>query len=233
MLKRFILGISTLLCLTGVVAEEIKIGNQLDVSLYREVDNSSVSMDNEKVVNILDEKDKMFNLKKVYLNEKNEIIAIIASSEENLKLKTLEACKRVIEDRHVKYQKENYLITFLENPLEWGYEYSKTVSDRDIFMAEFDRLTEKFSKKILENKNNVNAKSDFIKEFKSKFSESIDLKNLSCEFQNNNQYVIKSIEIGDMLEYFLLELDEKAKEIALIDEQEKVEAYVNFNYLGT
>lgn len=231
MLKRFIFGISTLLCLTGVVAEEIKIGNQLDVSLYREVDNSSVYMDNEKVVNILDEKDKMFNLKKVYLNEKNEIIAIIASSEENLKLKTLEACKRVIEDRHVKYQKENYLITFLENPLEWGYEYSKTVSDRDIFMAEFDRLTEKFSKKILENK--TNAKSDFIKEFKSKFSESIDLKNLSCEFQKNNQYVIKSIEIGDMLEYFLLELDEKAKEIALIDEQEKVEAYVNFNYLGT
>lgn len=231
MLKRFILGISTLLCLTSVVAEEIKIGNQLDVSLYREVDNSFVSMENEKVVNILDEKDKMFNLKKVYLNEKNEIIAIIASSEENLKLKTLEACKRVIEDRHVKYQKENYLITFLENPLEWGYEYSKTVSDRDIFMAEFDRLTEKFSKKILENK--TNAKSDFIKEFKSKFSESIDLKNLSCEFQNNNQYVIKSIEIGDMLEYFLLELDEKAKEIALIDEQEKVEAYVDFNYLGT
>lgn len=231
MLKRFIFGISTLLCLTGVVAEEIKIGNQLDVSLYREVDNSSVYMDNEKVVNILDEKDKMFNLKKVYLNEKNEIIAIIASSEENLKLKTLEACKRVIEDRHVKYQKENYLITFLENPLEWGYEYSKTVSDRDIFMAEFDRLTEKFSKKILENK--TNAKSDFIKEFKSKFSKSIDLKNLSCEFQKNNQYVIKSIEIGDMLEYFLLELDEKAKEIALIDEQEKVEAYVNFNYLGT
>lgn len=239
MLKKIMLGLSALFFVSASFAEEIKVGEKIDVSQYRDISNFNISIQNEKIVNLVDDKDKLFGLKKVYLNPENRVIAIVASSTDNLKFKTLEACKRILNESHEKYQKSYNLIGKTENSMEWGYEYSKVLKDRDWFMVEFDKLTSNFAQNFLvlsEKKSQEKAKTDFIKNFNKTFSNSVDLKNLSCELEGTF-YVIKNIDIGDMLEYFLLEIAEKSREHHDFVQQETQEKMilentnVKINYL--